>query len=478
MADNVVLNQPTTTGATIATEDVSGVQHQKVKVEFGADGVATMVDTGTPLPVTDAAAEASLASILAKIIAAPSTEAKQDALNSLITTLNSIVATSAKQDTGNNNTGLLATTIEADTVTSKPGFLGIGYNAAGDRYYAIRTDASGNLQTNVIGSVLPSGAAIAANQQTDALTQAQLLTELDEKFGDLGQKAMAGSAPVVIASDQSAVPISGTIAVSSLPAGLATSGNQTTEIAGLASIDSKVTNVSNLDVLLSTRTKPADQQHTVVDSGTLTAVTAITNALPAGSNVIGKTGIDQTTPGTTNLVALTAETTKVIGVTRTSDGSGNLLSSTGNALDVNIKTPATLPVSIADGINVVEGAIADAIVAAGASGTVSAKLRRVTQGLEDLKTTIVLAAGTNLIGKIGIDQTTPGTTNKVSIGTDGIINLPQVDGKWQQEIMLQILIELRMLNQMFYELPLTLQGKTRKFDELVLVRSEQNGFME
>lgn len=35
--------------------------------------------------------------------------------------------------------------------------------------------------------------------------------------------------------------------------------------------------------------------------------------LPAGSSVIGKTGIDQTTPGTTNLVSLTAETTKVIG---------------------------------------------------------------------------------------------------------------------------------------------------------------------
>ena len=33
----------------------------------------------------------------------------------------------------------------------------------------------------------------------------------------------------------------------------------------------------------------------------------------AGSAIIGKIGIDQTTPGTTNLIALTAETTKVIG---------------------------------------------------------------------------------------------------------------------------------------------------------------------
>lgn len=43
---------------------------------------------------------------------------------------------------------------------------------------------------------------------------------------------------------------------------------------------------------------------------------------------------------------LSAETTKVIGVVRTADGSGNLLTSTANALDVNIKSPATLPVNM------------------------------------------------------------------------------------------------------------------------------------
>jgi len=41
--------------------------------------------------------------------------------------------------------------------------------------------------------------------------------------------------------------------------------------------------------------------------------------------------------------------------------------------------------------------------------------------LKDLLSLIVLAAGTNIIGKVGIDQTTPGTTNKVSIGTDGTV---------------------------------------------------------
>jgi hypothetical protein len=46
------------------------------------------------------------------------------------------------------------------------------------------------------------------------------------------------------------------------------------------------------------------------------------------------------------------------------------------------------------------GLTSDAIVAAGATGSLAAKLRRVTQGLEDLKTLIILAASTNVIGKV------------------------------------------------------------------------------
>lgn len=34
-----------------------------------------------------------------------------------------------------------------------------------------------------------------------------------------------------------------------------------------------------------------------------------------------------------------------------------------------------------------------------------------------------LPAGTNIVGKVGIDQTTPGTTNKVDIGTNGTVTL-------------------------------------------------------
>lgn len=99
--------------------------------------------------------------------------------------------------------------------------------------------------------------------------------------------------------------------------------------------------------------------------------------LGAGNLILGQVGIDQTTPGTTNKVS----------------------------------------VDTANGAGATTGAAVDAIVAAGAVGTVSAKLRRMTQGLEDLKTLLVLAAGSNIIGKVGIDQTTPGTTDSMSIAT-------------------------------------------------------------
>lgn len=49
--DNVVLN-PGVGGQTISTDEIAGVQHQYVKVEFGVDGSATPVSTADPLPVT------------------------------------------------------------------------------------------------------------------------------------------------------------------------------------------------------------------------------------------------------------------------------------------------------------------------------------------------------------------------------------------------------------------------------------------
>lgn len=75
---------------------------------------------------------------------------------------------------------------------------------------------------------------------------------------------------------------------------------------------------------------------------------------------------------------------------------------------------ASRPVTLAtdDVLVTAVGAASDAAVAAGAAGSLLAKLRAISR---DLVANIVLAAGANLIGKVGIDQTTPGTTDSVSV---------------------------------------------------------------
>jgi hypothetical protein len=113
----------------------------------------------------------------------------------------------------------------------------------------------------------------------------------------LGQKTMAASLPVVVASDQSAVPVSGPLTDTQLRAtavpvsGTVTASGPLTDtqlratpvpVSGTVAVTSA--GLTNIDVALSTRLKPAD---TLAGVTTVAAVTAITNALPAGTNRVG-----------------------------------------------------------------------------------------------------------------------------------------------------------------------------------------------
>jgi len=51
MADNVILNLGSG-GSTVASDDIGGIQYQRVKTTFGADGVATDVSATNPMPVS------------------------------------------------------------------------------------------------------------------------------------------------------------------------------------------------------------------------------------------------------------------------------------------------------------------------------------------------------------------------------------------------------------------------------------------
>ena len=64
MADNITAN-PGAGGATIATDDIGGVQHPRTKVGFGVDGAYVDVSATDPMPVVQAgvATQATLATI-------------------------------------------------------------------------------------------------------------------------------------------------------------------------------------------------------------------------------------------------------------------------------------------------------------------------------------------------------------------------------------------------------------------------------
>lgn len=108
-------------------------------------------------------------------------------------------------------------------------------------------------------------------------------------------------------------------------------------------------------------------------------------ALPAGTAIVGKFGIDQTTPGTTNGVQVNAAL----------PSGGNTIGAVSQA-----SGPWTSNVTQFGGNNVATGT--------GGSGV---GIPRVTVSNDS---TVGLVAGSAIIGKVGIDQTTPGTTNLVN----------------------------------------------------------------
>lgn len=94
---------------------------------------------------------------------------------------------------------------------------------------------------------------------------------------------------------------------------------------------------------------------------------------------------------------------------------GDAVVGEGNPMDTQFSEPIAAAVSVASGADSTQGAIADAVVAAGATGTVSAKLRRLTTDIDALLTELKLKADLTEVQPVKIDQTTPGTTDSVSV---------------------------------------------------------------
>lgn len=211
--------------------------------------------------------------------------------------------------------------------------------------HPISTDNSGHINVNIVGTS-PTPLPV-----TDAAAEASLAS-IDTKTPTQGQKTMAASSPVVIASDQSTLPVSA--ASLPLPTGASTAALQSNvqsapgtpqtvalTIQGNAASVAVPVSVSSLP--LPTGAATAALQSNVQSAAGTSATTLIT--------VQGSvTGVAQpisaaTLPLPTG-AATAANQTNASQKTQIVDGSGNVIASTSNALNVDvINFPATQPVS-------------------------------------------------------------------------------------------------------------------------------------
>lgn len=73
-------------------------------------------------------------------------------------------------------------------------------------------------------------------------------------------------------------------------------------------------------------------------------------------------------------------------------------------------------VTVADGADVAQGTTTDSACGTdNGTCTAIALLKRIAQRITTAYTSVVLQAGSAVVGKVGIDQTTPGTTNGVQV---------------------------------------------------------------
>jgi hypothetical protein len=262
MADNVELNAGTG-GATIATDDVAGIQYQVVKLALGADGAATLVANANPVPVSDA--------------------------GGALTVDGTVAVSGTVAVDGSGVTQPVSGTVE----------LGATSLAALETISAVQSGAW-NI-TNLSGTVsLPTGASTAAKQPalgTAGAASADVITV----------QGVASMTPLLVTASLAAGTNNiGDIDVLTLPA--IPAGNNNIGDVDVASIAAGDNNIGNVDVL----TVPADPFGANADASSATgsisaklrfmaAGIAGATSLPAGTNNIGDVDVLSIAAGDNNI---------------------------------------------------------------------------------------------------------------------------------------------------------------------------------
>jgi hypothetical protein len=209
----------------------------------------------------------------------------------------------------------------------------------------VSVDGSGTTQPmSAVSLPLPTGASTSGLQTTGNTSVASI----DTKTPALGQAAMAASVPVVIASNQSAVPVSGPLTDTQLRAATVPISGTVTATGPITDTQIRATPLPVSGTVTATgpltdtqlRATPVPVSGTVIanaGSGTMATSLASLPALVAGSAIIGKVGIDQTTPGTTNLVSIGTNGTVAIN-TQLPTGTNSIGAVTNTNLDVALST--------------------------------------------------------------------------------------------------------------------------------------------
>jgi hypothetical protein len=380
MADNTIINQNSTSGDTIRDIDRSGVKTQVVAIDIGGINGEILVDSLHPVPITDTTVNTSVQSVLTKTTSIDTVQgAKADTVwisgdGTVISVLKNVATK-------------LASTI-AITVASLP---------------------------------LPTGAATDTNLNTIAGVSGTALTQPSGGTGILGW--LSG----IYTKLQSSIAVSqfgATWVISQLPNLVLSAGSATIGKVGIDSANNGV----------------------VVNSGTVSLGTTDTTNLSAISTAQGTnaTGVTQLSGGTGKLgwlsgifqgIGTQADTAWV-------SGSGSVISIIKN---IATKLSGTVAVSVAAAIptnaDITNAGGAGSTKALAVGGTYHStrlaltdsqsagftldsdgslivtseslvQLPSALSGSGNLKVSLA-EAGSLVIGKVGIDQTTPGTTNAV-----------------------------------------------------------------
>lgn len=136
-------------------------------------------------------------------------------------------------------------TLEVHLDNANDNVLVYGYDGAVNR--AIKTDAAGELQIDVLSSALPSGAATSANQSTEIASLASIDGKVPANLTVSSTRLLVDGSGVTQPVSAASLP---------LPTGASTAANQTTANASLSSIDGKIVAVNTGAVVVSSSALP------------------------------------------------------------------------------------------------------------------------------------------------------------------------------------------------------------------------------